>query len=300
MTWTKTYGGIENDKGNSIAPTIDGGFIITGERQLTTNGYYDVYILRVDSIGDTLWTKTYGGAQEEKGFSGIQTTDGGFIFSGKTQTFASGLSNGYLIHTDNNGDTLWTKTYGGYDYDECRSAYETSDGGFILGGMIWGYGPGALDFYLIKTDSNGNSGCLDSSTNTISYNGITIISTGLTIQSTGGTISTPPFTSVNPPTIDTLLCGTVSSINEPVTTQQVTLQFYPNPFRTYFTLEFRHRKNEKYILNLYNSLGQLVRQIDNITTGQIRIERGNLTNGLHFFQLRTDSEIIGHRKFIIE
>lgn len=82
--------------------------------------------------------------------------------------------------------------------------------------------------------------------------------------------------------------------------QKINIDLYPNPFNAYTLIEFENHKKEKHTLTLYNSLGQLVRQIDNITTGQIRIERNNLTNGLYFFQLRTDSEIIGNRKFIIE
>jgi len=78
------------------------------------------------------------------------------------------------------------------------------------------------------------------------------------------------------------------------------IKIYPNPFNNSTLIEFENRKNQKYTLTLYNSIGQIVKQIDNITTGQIRIERDNLSNGLYFFQLRTDSEIIGNRKFIIE
>ena len=78
------------------------------------------------------------------------------------------------------------------------------------------------------------------------------------------------------------------------------IKVYPNPFNAYTTIEFKNLKKEKHTLTIYNSLGQLVRQFDNISNGQIRIERDNLTNGLYFFQLRTDSEIIGNRKFIIE
>ena len=98
--------------------------------------------------------------------------------------------------------------------------------------------------------------------------------------------------------VDSVLCTTVGIQEKNNPMKNVYL--YPNPFSAYTLIEFKNLKKVKHTLTLYNSLGQIVRQIYNITTGQIRIERGNLTNGLYFFQLRTDSEIIGNRKFIIE
>ena len=78
------------------------------------------------------------------------------------------------------------------------------------------------------------------------------------------------------------------------------VRIVPNPFDQTAIIEFENEKNEKSILTLYNAAGQILRQIDNISGGKIRIERGNLMNGLYFFQLRTDSEIIGKGKVIIE
>jgi len=75
---------------------------------------------------------------------------------------------------------------------------------------------------------------------------------------------------------------------------------YPNPFSAYTFIKFENHKKEKHTLTIYNSLGQLVRQIDNINEGQVKIEKKNLTSGLYFFQLRNDIEIVGNGKLIIE
>ncbi len=78
------------------------------------------------------------------------------------------------------------------------------------------------------------------------------------------------------------------------------ISLYPNPFSNSIIIEFENNKKEKHTFTLYNATGQLVRKIDNITTGKIIIDRKNLKNGLYFFQLRNDNEIVGYGKLIIE
>jgi hypothetical protein len=118
--WTKVYGGVDTDWGCSIAECDSGGFIIAGVTGSSGAGHTDIYLLRTDAGGDTLWAKTYGGDTFDYGFCVQECAAGGFIISGETESFGGGCSDVYLIRTDTNGDTLWTKTYGGdaYDYGE--------------------------------------------------------------------------------------------------------------------------------------------------------------------------------------
>ena len=151
--WTKTYGGISNDLGYSVEQTTDGGYIFSGYTEsFGVAGSRDVYLVKTDANGDTLWTKTYGGSSVENGWSVEQTTDGGYIVAGYSGT----PYDYYLVKTDANGDTLWTKTYGGIWTSECR-ARQTFDGGYILAGYTASYGAGNWDFYLIKTNSIGDT-----------------------------------------------------------------------------------------------------------------------------------------------
>jgi hypothetical protein len=151
-----TFGGDSLDMGYSIQQTIDGGYIITGSTESYGSGDADVYLIKTDANGDSLWTKTFGGPGQDYGSSLQITSDGGYIITGRTE-HANGNKDVYLMKTDVNGDSLWTKTYGGTSVDFGLFVQQTSDGGFIITGATESYGNGGRDVYLIKTDMNGDS-----------------------------------------------------------------------------------------------------------------------------------------------
>jgi hypothetical protein len=155
--WTKTYGGIESDWGRSVKQTLDGGYIITGWTESFGNGDKDVYLIKTDGIGNIIWTQVFGGVNIDKGESVIETNDGGFVILGETTSYGNGIWDIYLIKTDHNGDTLWTKTFGGEFSEFGKSVQQTTDGGFIITGSTDTYGFGGVDVYLIKTDVDGNT-----------------------------------------------------------------------------------------------------------------------------------------------
>lgn len=103
----------------------------------------------------TLWTRTYGGYLGEIGFSVQQTSDRGYIITGFTESFGNGESDVYLIKTDKNGFTEWTRTFGDKGVDFGNSVQQTVDGGFIIVGATE-QKMGKSDIYLIKTDITGN------------------------------------------------------------------------------------------------------------------------------------------------
>ncbi len=155
--WTKTYGGTANDDGHSLLRTSDGGYIIAGSTASFGAGSYDIYLIKTNSLGDTLWTRTYGGSREDRcgDFSSVQqTSDGGYIVTGLTFSFGAGDRDIYLIKTDAGGGTVWTKTFGSTAADEGNTVIQTSDGGYFITGPI--FRTGTEDVLLIKTDANGN------------------------------------------------------------------------------------------------------------------------------------------------
>ncbi len=150
MCWTKIYGGSYIDKAYSMVETSDGGYIIAGRTRPYVENNGNVYLIKTDGNGDSVWTKTYGGEGDEYGWSVVQTDDGGYIIAGETGSFGAGDVDVYIIRTDTNGDTLWTKTYGGSDNDGGRSVAQTSDGGYIIAGYTESFGAGDRDVYLIR------------------------------------------------------------------------------------------------------------------------------------------------------
>jgi len=154
--WTRTYGGTYWDDGRSVQQTSDGGYIIAGTTQSYGLGHGDVYLIKTNAFGDSLWTKTYGGVADEWEYSVQQTQDGGYIVAGETYSFGAGSNDVYLIKTNASGGTLWTRTYGGTNSDAGRSVQQTSDGGYIIAGYTGSFGNG-LQVYLIKTDSSGRT-----------------------------------------------------------------------------------------------------------------------------------------------
>jgi hypothetical protein len=153
--WTRTYGGNGHDWGQSVQQTTDGGYIVSGQTNSFGPGQADVYLIKTDAVGDTLWTRTYGGSGRDYGSSVQQTTDGGYIVAGGTYSFGTGGKDVYLIKTDPSGDTLWTRTYGGSGDDIGSSVQQTTDGGYIVAGRTDSFGAGGYDVYLIKTDPDG-------------------------------------------------------------------------------------------------------------------------------------------------
>ena len=158
--WTKTYGGANSDKGWCVQQTSDEGYIISGWTDSYGAGSYDIYLVKTDAAGDTIWTKTYGEEGSDDGRCIRQTPDGGYIIAGNTQPIGVMGSYVWLIKTDAVGDTMWTKKWGETpipNINTGRCVQLTSDGGYIISGHAQFLGTSNEDAYLLKTDADGNT-----------------------------------------------------------------------------------------------------------------------------------------------
>ncbi len=153
--WSAAYGGSYNDEGYAGAAWGSGHYAILGSTYSSGAGEFDIALFKIDSDGNTVWSRTYGGADTEYGCDVKATGDGGLILVGSTQSYGAGGRDIYLVRVDSLGDTLWTKTYGGLAHDDGRAVEITPDGGFLICGSTESSGAGYSDLYLIKTDASG-------------------------------------------------------------------------------------------------------------------------------------------------
>lgn len=154
--WTKHFGGIHNDAAQCIRQTSDGGYIITGSTEQNGNGTNDIWLIRTDEDGAMQWDKTFGGNQNDWAQMGQQTTDGGFIIAGTTESFGNGMRDFWLIKTDSDGNEEWNQTFGTTENDRIQYVEQTRDGGYILTGGTGNIEDNNQDAWLIKTDGGGN------------------------------------------------------------------------------------------------------------------------------------------------
>jgi len=154
VEWQKTFGGEEDDEANSIQQTADGGYIVAGGTSSFGSGWQDVYILKLNSKGEVEWQKTFGGGDSDGANSVQQTTDGGYIVAGWTESFGSG-DDVYILKLNSRGDLEWQKTFGGKYSDEANSIQQTADGGYIVAGGTSSFGSGGTDVCILKLNSKG-------------------------------------------------------------------------------------------------------------------------------------------------
>lgn len=169
--WAKCYGGLKSDKAFAMEKTSDGGCVVVGESYSIdgdvsqNNGAYDIWIIKLDSVGELEWEKSYGGRLYETPECVIQTADGGYAIAGYTNSDDLNSfidwTDYWVIKLDSNGDLEWQKCYGGTKIDIARSIIQTSDGGYMVAGQTSSsdvnvsFNNGYVDCWLIKLDENG-------------------------------------------------------------------------------------------------------------------------------------------------
>src|SRR6185295_5666939 len=186
IEWAKCLGGNSDDFGYSVQQTIDGGFIVAGSSMSNNgdvsgnHGYHDVWIVKLDSAGNIIWQKSFGGSAGDFAYSIQQTLEGGFIIAGWSNSIDGDVTGNHgnddywIVKLDMSGALVWQKSLGGSGNDQARSVQQTTDSGFIVSGFSFsndgdvsgnhGYG----DYWIVKLDTEGNlewQKCLGGSAN---------------------------------------------------------------------------------------------------------------------------------------
>ena len=180
LQWEKDFRGSGNDPLWSLGLTADGGFIIGGtsdspiggDKSQSSRGGTDYWIIKLDSLGNKIWDKTFGGTDDEDLHSVIQTSDGGFLIGGDSRSRISGdkseakfgINDYWIVKTDSAGTIQWDNAYGGIGDDNLQAFIKTTGGGFMCGG--WSTSGisgdktqpsnGQYDIWILKINSSGN------------------------------------------------------------------------------------------------------------------------------------------------
>ncbi len=132
MEWTTFYGGAFCETAFLARGNGEGGFFFGSKTRRYGAGYWDIYLIKLDKNGNSEWTKTIGGNNDDRCYAIEQTIDGGFIIAGTTLSFGTEYYNIYLIKTDSNGNEVWAKIFGGSGGGFCSEVEENGEGGFFI------------------------------------------------------------------------------------------------------------------------------------------------------------------------
>ncbi|MCP4632283.1 MAG: hypothetical protein GY855_05100, partial [candidate division Zixibacteria bacterium] len=179
--WAKTYGDENVNRANSIAPTVDGGFIIAGWQDTLGMGAENYFYVKTTADGDPVWSDWNGGDETDIAFSVEHTADYGYIFAGTSESFGRGICDFFIIKTNYWGTLQWSATYNSGQPSDglcARSVQQTFDGGYIIAGRHSTGDPASHEQYLLKIGDYGvvgwENGYGHSSTEPITANHVSL------------------------------------------------------------------------------------------------------------------------------
>ena len=177
LQWQKSFGGSQDDIGECIITTSDGGYLISGMtssndgdvsgNHTIASGYWDAWLIKISSTGTLQWQKCYGSTGSEDARYVIQTTDGGYIFTGESEVNngdVTGNHGGFdiwCVKVNSSGVLQWQKSFGGTGSDRGWEIKATNDGGYIICGTTVSFNGdvtgnhGYYDAWILKLSSTG-------------------------------------------------------------------------------------------------------------------------------------------------
>ena len=302
--WSHTYGGRGWDAAYSIAPTADGGFALAGETGSFGAGAYDMWLVRTDSIGDSLWSRTYGGGSFDEARSMALASDGGFMLAGYTGSFGQGWENAWFVKTDSSGNMEWNRTFGNGLQVYALDIVRLPDGGYIAGGF-YSNDVGNTPFWLLRINSNGDSlwGRIWGDTHADGINALERTSDGGYVLA--GLIGwRMDRTSGDAVMMRTAPDPAVAEEHPYSPVKDYSIAMFPNPFNSVCTIAFALPTTQQISLKVYDLLGREVSVLQQgwaeAGTHNVRFDAGNLPSGIYFYRLIAGSQSLSRKMVLLK
>lgn len=285
------YSILENSVGQIIINYADG-------NANTVAQSLDIGLIKLDSAGNFILNKSYGGTYTDYCNTISNTSDGGIIICGYTNSAGNGDYDVCLIKLNQNDSVQWAKAYG-TPWTECASnVVQTFDGGYILTGQTWSTGTNidSSKVYLVKVDSLGNSSCNDISWTPIVFN--QPLNSGNPVNPVNFTFQVNPITwNVNNRQFYSVdLCNpTTINLNNPI---RDTWSIFPNPFTTQTILSFSEEQKNT-VIKITDILGNEIKTIT-FSGRELTIERGDMCNRIYFVQITDERKNVINKKIIVQ
>jgi hypothetical protein len=316
IQWQKCYGGSGDDYASNVLQTSDGGYIAGGtsssnDGQVTGNhGAQDCWILKLDSAGNILWQKSFGGSNTDQNQSMRPTADGGCIAAGYSMSTDGDVSgnhggrDGWVLKVDSTGGLQWQKCLGGSAVDQFNDIVILSNGKYVMGGRTYsadgdvtGY-HGGIDYWIVELDASGNLDWQKCLGGTNADGGTVVNQTndgGLIVS--GDSKSNDGDVTGNHGGSDFWVAklSNVIGLNEFENSLNA-ITLFPNPTLSTFTV-INPFSNMDSHLSIYNMLGEEVYQ--QILTSVYQQIQLNASPGIYFVRVN-DGEKVYTQKLVME
>ena len=156
VEWQKTYGGDNWDMANAVVETKDSAYLVVGETYSYGPANENIYIIKTNFNGDTIWTRTFGGDSTDYAMAADVLFDSSYLIGATTNSFGHGNFDGYVLNLTKNGDTIWTQTFGEDKEDILNSIKQTPDSGFVFVGSTTSYNAIQHENWLMRFDKSKN------------------------------------------------------------------------------------------------------------------------------------------------
>lgn len=155
ITWERVYGGKGREALHAMRDTADGGSILAGETIADGAEAGDIWVVKLNRLGNIEWQKSYGGPNADVASAIDVTADGGYIVAGQTRPAGAGEADAVVMKLDAEGDLVWSRTYGGLAFDTATAVRAVGDDGFIVAGNTASFGRGGIDAWLLRLGLDG-------------------------------------------------------------------------------------------------------------------------------------------------